>query len=321
MSVNLFRSIPEHLSFQKAQLLSGLRRKRTGAHLKPIARRACPVNAHRRTYSLDHVPNSRQFLVSEMESLMHTPSSLKDVKHIAITTNDDLKDTSKTWEPSQVIRTLHSMKSVESITIDVFAMTEPQITHVESYPHDVSEDPFDSFDDVRSDWTWPSLCTWYHPQLPKLLVTHIPTSRALDACHPYRYDKAGWKAYVAANLHRPEIPAFDYSAEFYRRDLSGPGRGGIAYGEEEYLDLLPLGSGWQYPCGFESLQFAISMRKNILYFSRYPSAWKPDLYERLIQRGYAFSSLDSQAQDRSATNSFTKCRELADWLLDESSPE
>ena len=312
MSIVLIRSIPGYLSSEKARPLWGLRRKRIVAPLKPISRRVCPAKAHQRAYSIDHVPNSRQFLVSEMISLMSTPSSLKHIKHIAITTNDDLKDFSKKWEPSQVIRKLHSMDSVESITVDDFAMTEPQITLVESYPHDVSEDPFDRFDDARSDWTWPSLCTWYHPQLPKLLVTHFPTSRALDACHQYRYDKAGWKAYVAAKLHRPEIPSFDYSAEFYSRDLSDPGRGGIAYGEEEYLNLLPLGSGWQYPCGFESLQFAISMKGNILYFARYPAAWKPDLYEQFMQRGSALSSLDIPTQDRSATESFMECCELVD---------
>lgn len=243
---------------------------------------------------------------------MSTQSSLKDIRHIAITATDNLEHASKTWEPSHVIRTLHSMDSIESITIDVFAMVEPQITHVESYPHGVSEDPFDSFDDVRSDWTWPSLCTWWHPQLPKLLITHFLTIRALDACHPYRYHKAGWKAYVAANLHRPEIPAFDYSAEFRSRDLSGPGRGRIAYGEAEYLDLLPLGSGWQYPCGFGSLEFAISMEKTVLYFLKYPTTWKPDLYEQFMRRGIAWCSLDGRARDMSVISAYLKRTEHCD---------
>ena len=103
------------------------------------------------------------------------------------------------------------------------------------------------------------------------------TLKALDSCHPYHYDKAGWKNFVAANLHVPEHAAFDYTAEFHVMDLSTPDYGGLDAGEEEFDELLPLEKGWHYPYG-DLGQWTLDMTMNLAYFTKYPGAWRHDLY-------------------------------------------
>ena len=133
-----------------------------------------------------------------------------------------------------------------------------------------SKYPEEVLEKLGIECTEASFASWVFPSLPKIHITHFPTWKVLQACHPYRDDRAGWKAFVAANLHLPEYPAFDYSADFHMSDLSPPEKGGIDYGEIEITELLPLGKGWQYQYGFSTSEFVRSSTENAAHFTKYP---------------------------------------------------
>ena len=244
-----------------------------------------------------------------LTAALSKPSSLLQVQHIIIgpvhyvpPPPDDifLRQVASPWDPSYTLGTLNAMDSIKSITIDLFHIMGHKNTTNVALNHNSQTSPEYVLQALGHECEEIGLCTWRLPNMPKVLITHFPTSRVLDACHPYRYDKMGWKSFVEANLQLPRFPAFDYTAEFYSRDLCGPEMGGVDYGDEEYLELLPIGKGYQYPCGFSSVQFAQDMVQNEAYFARNPQAWKPDLYEQLRDRdGSVSSSLHHCIETRS----------------------
>lgn len=269
-------------------------------------RRISYIQYKGRAFSTDHMTSVKHFQPADIQAALSTPISLAQTSHIVIGPvnhhqspfdNEAIAQIAKdSWEPSHVLRVLHAMKNINSITVDLFHFSGTADSEESKPPHESNtshptEDPLSTFDNEHNDWEEPSLCTWSHPQLPKLLITHFPTWKALQACHRFRDDKPGWKTFVARNLHDPVYPAFDYTASFHSRDLCGPEKGGLDYGDAEFTDLLPMGSGWLYPFGLGSMQFARDMVNNMAYFSKAPEAWKPDLYERIMQRGSASSAL------------------------------
>ena len=253
-----------------------------------------------RAFGTEHLPNVRHFQPWEVETASRSPWSLTAVEHVVIgpvrykvsSEGDRIEPVAVEWERCNVLKTLHSMEHIKFITVDMHHMFNEttDLQHTPT-PEFGPPDPLLAFGECRHGWEEPSLCTWSHPHLPKLSVTHFPTVTMMDICHPYRFDKEGWKTLVAANLHIPTYPAFDYTAEFYSNDLSQPQRGGLDYGDEEFEDLRPLGSGWRYPSGGSFFDFAQDMMKNMAYFSKYPDAWEPDLYSHMMRKGCAGSNL------------------------------
>ena len=247
---------------------------------------------------------------SRLTAFLSNPSSLLQVQHIVIGPvqyvaprpgSNFAQQVAHPWDPSFTLNTLNTMENIESITIELFhLMGYKNTTNVPSY-HNAQTSLEHVLEALGHECEEIALCTWRLPNMPKVLITHFPTSKALDACNPYRYDRVGWKSFVEANLRFPTYPAFDYTAEFHSRDLCVPEMGGVDYGEEQYLELLPIGKGYQYPFGFSSMQFAHDMVQNKTYFSRTPEAWKPDLYEQLRHR------------DGGVSSSLHHCTETSSW--------
>ena len=264
-----------------------------------IFSRRVGLTVHRGYSTTTHIPNTKYYQPSKLTAALSNPSSLLQVQHVVIapvqyvapSPNDTfVHQVADPWDPSRTLNALNAMDNIKSITIELFhIMGHKNTTNVPSY-RNAQTSPPDILEALGYQCEETALCTWRLPSMPKVLITHFATSRALDACNPYRYDKVGWKSYVGANLQFPIYPAFDYTAEFHSRDLCGPEMGGVDYGDEEYLELLPLGKGYQYPSGFSSVQFAQNMVQNESYFSKNPQAWKPDLYEQLRHRNGAVSS-------------------------------
>ena len=259
--------------------------------------RLCQNSRH--GYFTGPSPHTKLYQPSIVTTLLSDPSSLLQVQHIFIGPvkyvapppgSSLIQQVAHPWDPSFTLNTLNSMQNIKSITIDLFhVMGHKNTANVPSY-HNAQTSLEHVLEALGHECEEIALCTWRLPSMPKVLITHFPTSKALDVCHPYRYDKVGWKSFVEANLRFPTYPAFDYTAEFHSRDLCGPEMGGVDYGDEEYLELLPIGKGYQYPFGFSSIQFAQDMVQNKTYFTRNPQAWKPDLYEQLRHRDGSVSS-------------------------------
>ena len=293
------------MRFKSASIIC--RRVGLAANTTPF--RLCQI-AHHAFFTTDGIPNLKSYQPSALTSALSNPSSLLQVQHVVIgpvqyvdarPPNDSfVQQVANPWEPSYTLNTLNAMDNIKSITIDLFhIMGHKNATNVPSY-HNAQTDPQCVLEALGHECEEIALCTWCLPKMPKVLITHFATSSALDACHPYRYDKVGWKSFVEANLHFPRYPAFDYTAEFHSRDLSSAEMGGVDSGEEEYLELLPVGKGYQYPFGFSSVEFAQDMVQNEAYFSQNPRAWKPDLYEQLCYRnGGVSSSLNKRTATRS----------------------
>ena len=245
------------------------------------------------------LPNMKHYQPSKLTAALSSPSSLLQVQHIFVgpvqyvappPNQIFVQQVADPWDPAQTLNALNAMDHIKSITIDLFhIMGHKNTTNVALY-HNAQTSPQWMLEALGHECEEIGLCTWRIPKMPKVLITHFATSKALDACHPYRYDKIGWKSFVEANLQYPSYPAFDYTAEFHSRDLCGPEKGGVDYGDEESLELLPIGKGYQYPFGFSSVQFALDMVQNEAYFSRNLQAWKPDLYEQLRDREGGVSS-------------------------------
>ena len=260
------------------------------------------------THFTSFIPNTTYYQPSRLTAALSKPSSLLQVQHVVIgpvqyvaPPADSIfaQQVANPWDPFYTLNTLNTMDNIKSITIDLFhLMGHKNTSNVLSY-HNAQTSPQYVLEALGLECEEIALCTWRLPNIPKVLITHFPTSSALNACHPYRYDKMGWKSFVEANLQKSEYPAFDYTAEFHSRDLCGPAMGGVDYGDEEYLELLPIGKGYQYPAGFSSMQFAQDMVENEAYFSSDPRAWKPDLYDQLRRRdGGASSSLHHRTETR-----------------------
>ncbi|KAL8788601.1 MAG: hypothetical protein Q9195_007196 [Heterodermia aff. obscurata] len=264
------------------------------------------LTAHRTRFGLCHgylttsrMPNMKYYQPSALTAALSNPSSLLQVQHVVLgpvhylpPTPDNIfvQQVANPWDPSDTLNTLNAMDHIKSVTIDLFhIMGYKNTTDIPSY-HNAQTSPKCVLEALGHECEEIALCTWRLPNMPKVLITHLATSSALDACHPYRYDKLGWKSFVQANLQSPQYAAFDYTAEFHSRDLCGPEKGGVDYGDEEYLELLPIGKGYQYPFGFSSVQFAQDMIQNEIYFTRNPQSWKPDLYEQLRHRDGGVSS-------------------------------
>lgn len=87
---------------------------------------------------------------------------------------------------------------------------------------------------------------------------------------------------------RPELKAFDYTAEFHSRDICDPDDGYTG----PFVDLGLYGAG-NYVCGSLSelsMSFASDFLANAAFFSRHPQLWKPDLYERMRENHGVVSS-------------------------------
>ena len=227
-----------------------------------------------------------------------SPSSMAEVQHVVIgpiqrriSDEDHIYQIADPWEPIRVLRALQATPHIQSVTIDLYHINNHNQASDTLLSFGARADPVDVLELLYCSCHNEGLCTWHVDAFPKALITHFPTSKALSLCHPYRHDKAGWKRFVAANLDKPEIPAFDYTAEFHSKDLSGPEKGGADCGDAEFLDFLPLGSGYVYPYGGSDMDFATDMENNMLTYTQRPDRWMPDAYQRSMAEGGASSSV------------------------------
>ena len=244
----------------------------------------------RHGYFTTGLPKMKFYQPSKLTAALSKPSSRLKGQHIVIgpvqyviSPHNDIfvQQVADPWDPSQTLNTLNAMDNIKFITIDLFHVIGHKIIINVSFYYNAQTNSRRILEALGHECEEIALCFWRLLRMPKVLITYFVTSRALDACQPYRYDKVGWKSFVEATLQFPSYPAFDYTAEFHSRDLSGLEKGGVDYGDEEYLDLLPIGKGYQYPFGFSSVQFAFDMVQNETYFFKNPQAWKPDFYEQL----------------------------------------
>lgn len=134
-----------------------------------------------------------------------------------------------------------------------------------------------------------ALCKWSLPSLPKTTIQHFPVRKLVRESFQYRLDKPKWKAFVAEQgQSRPELMAFDYTAEFHSRDVCDPEN----Y-EGAFINMGLFGQG-NYVCGTLSdlsMHFAQDLMWNRELFAREPQRWRPDLYQWIRGRSGHVTSI------------------------------
>ncbi|KAL8746308.1 MAG: hypothetical protein Q9190_001651 [Brigantiaea leucoxantha] len=253
----------------------------------------------KRAFSTDHLPSGHHFTPLEITSALANPATLSSIQHIIIgpihrylsPKNHPIHQTASPWSPLPTLRALEELPNIVSITIDLFHILNAHSTTDIDLTSCNLIDPLETLKLSHLEPPFaPSLCAWPIPTLPKSLIIHFPTHAALNAAHPYRGSLKAWKCFVSSHRNVPEYLAFDYTADFHSRDLSGPEKGGVDYGEDKFEEFLPLGDGYLYPFGCNNMEFVMDMEKNMLYFAKYPERWKEDLYERIRDKGGVVSS-------------------------------
>ena len=129
------------------------------------------------------------------------------------------------WDPSKVLPALQCLGFIRSVVFDLFHVISLDNVSAVNVTNNKNKSPEKFSGKCGIMCAEASFATWILPSLPKILIQHCFTWKGPPACHPYKDDRAGWKAFVAANLRVPVYPAFDLTANFHTRDLS-TGKGG-----------------------------------------------------------------------------------------------
>ena len=152
-----------------------------------------------RHFSTDHLSFVEYFQPNEIEAAVSYPSLLAGIQHVVIGPvqisiprhSYTILQYPNPWDPSKVLPALQSLEHIRSVTIDLFHV----IGHDSTSPVNVSDNenrcPEEVLEKLGIGCTEASFATWVLPSLPKILITHFPTWKGLQACHPYRDDRAG----------------------------------------------------------------------------------------------------------------------------------
>ncbi|KAK3062808.1 hypothetical protein LTS18_003318 [Coniosporium uncinatum] len=157
---------------------------------------------------------------------------------------------------------------------------------------------------------------WRLEDYPAVVVADEATREGLLAARRFRGSKEAWWGVVQGN-EAPGLKAFDYTAEFYGRRLSGDE--GVKGEGKVWVDLGVFGKGY---CGQKgrdvdewSLEFARDLERNVRYFAE--RTWQPGLYEKAREANGGVATAVPDPAFEEGSNGSLACSDTPSGLLTE----
>ena len=250
--------------------------------------------------------NTKSYTPSSISAALSNPSTLSAEQQVLIGPatykfDEDAQKLFKLpepWDPLNILYALEQLPKINSITVDMDHLVFHSATSNETVRYKDSEKPEHILDALGLQCHCLALCMWSIPSLPKTTIQQFPVRKLVHESSEYGRDKGKWKTFVAdQGPARPELMAFDYTSEFYSRDVCDPER----Y-EGSCISMGLFGQG-NYVCGSISklsMLFSQCFMANKEYFSRKPQEWRPDLYENIRKRYGVVSSLLQRNEEKVA---------------------
>lgn len=239
--------------------------------------------------------HTRTYSPTSITAALASPSSFSGNQHVLIgpaayhlDEKQELYKLPESWDPLLILHALEDIPKIRSISVDMDHMIFHSATSDEILRYNSDNALEQVFEALDSECHCIALCKWSLPSLPKTTIQHFPVRKLIHESFGYRLDKAKWKSFVAEHGQcRPELMAFDYTAEFHSRDIFDGDSD-----KESFVNMGFYGQGC-YDCGSLrdlSMRFAQDMMWNRELFAREPQRWRPDLYQWARKhRGVVFS--------------------------------